>query len=477
MITTKVKFLAIVFIQILVCSNWMSAQKVRTLKKLPITNIRLDYDKNVPKINNSSIPIGLSVLTETKGLQKTKGYLKGTLRWTNFKIKADSAKISNGVLYIPYYQKPPRKIELTITPKYHPEMEFKDCIWLNEISGLIMKPIIEQSVSPGNVFKVALEANFNNGITQKYSMLTNKILKDLHLKIEILGGAFNNGKLYITEDIDKIQNHSVYLFLRNETNSKIQDSIQVYLDYNKQYNYSTSGFSGLGGFDGFSGTSGSNGSIINLNGSNGANGDNGNDGKDGDIGPDIHVFADAYFDSIIQTSLVYVEVNRNNENVISKYLINPQSGGITIVSRGGDGGKGGDGGDGGDGGKGGDGPERVREWRDSTGTHRIVTKGRGGCGGHGGNGGEGGFGGYGGYGGNISVSYTKAAVSYLSIIHIYSIGGHGGSGGKGGDSGEGGRGGDGDPSGRNGVNGLNGPNGNCGKNGGEGIIEFVEIQQ
>jgi hypothetical protein len=474
MLTAKVKIL-IVFVAITHISLFESnAQKIRSLKKIPLLNLRLEYDKSIPRICNSQIPIGISVLTETQNRLTTKGFSKGNLRWTNFHIIVDSAKYSNGTLYIPYSKTPPQKIILSITPKYQPEKAFKETIWLNHLTQIQLNPIVDNSLAPGNTFKISLKACYNNGLSQNYPLLTKPIIKNLNLNYKILGGKFDNGKITITDDIDEIVNHSVYLDLWDKTNLSISDSIQVILDYIKNYTFLERGNSGVNGFDGSNGSSGSSGISLYKNGNSAENGKN---GENGYLGADLDVYANTFFDSILFKPLIYIEINNLYYNRITKYLINPNGGSINIITTGGDGGRGGTGGNGGDGGRGADGHETIKEWKDSTGTHRIVKVGPGENGGSGSSGGWGGDGGFGGDGGNITIRYNKETKPYLHLIIAKSYGGNGGRGGSGGRGGTGGSGGSGNPTGLSGYDGSSGENGENGKEGNSGFVEYIELQE
>jgi hypothetical protein len=101
----------------------------------------------------------------------TKGFSKGTLRWNNFRITADSAKYSNGKIFIPNYPTPPQKITLTITPKHHPDKKIIQVLYLNRLTEIRMNPVINSTVSPGERFNLALDAIFNNGKTTNYPLL------------------------------------------------------------------------------------------------------------------------------------------------------------------------------------------------------------------------------------------------------------------------------------------------------------------
>jgi hypothetical protein len=209
---------------------------------------------------------------------------------------------------------------------------------------------------------------------------------------------------------------------------------------------------------------------------------------------------------------------RTNEEF--RYLINPEGGSLTVVSRGGDGGSGGTGGDGGAGGDGRDGriwTEKHKEKRivQQPVTRKVIKKekrsvinaagqaeevevnvetsvtvmensevevevveqkqGPGENGYPGGFGGNGGFGGYGGFGGNIELYFTKDAMPLKNLIVARSAGGNGGFHGSGGHGGPGGRGGQGNPDGDTGISGGAGFGGSgTAENGSQGRITSAE---
>jgi hypothetical protein len=473
MLNTKVRILMVFILMTSILSIRLNAQKIKSLKNIPLLNLRLEYDKSILRINNTKIPIGISIITESQNRLTTTGYSNGTLRWSNFKVRADSGKFSNGILIIPNYKNPPQKIELSIIPKYQPDKAFKEYIWLNHIISFHLKPEIKKSMAPGTSFNISLKIDYNNGVSQTFP-LNNSLKRRLNLNSEIYGGKLTNGEVEISDNVDEIINHSVFFKIWDASNPLLSDSIEVVLNYMKNYSVCERGNSGFNGFNGTNGTSGTPGIRYYRGGNQGENGEN---GRYGERGPDLEVYAHSFFDSILLKKLIYVEIYNTETEHLSKYLINPEGGSLHIVSRGGNGGDGGSGGKGGDGAIGNSGTEYVKEWTDSTGFHRIVKVGPGENGGHGGPGGYGGYGGDGGDGGNITFRYTHDMIPYLKLIVLESFGGMGGFIGSGGLGGAGGFGGSGNPSGLNGRDGQNGGAGENGENGLLGTINYIEIQE
>ncbi len=273
------------------------------------------------------------------------------------------------------------------------------------------------------------------------------------------------------------------------------DTFSVLLDYRHDYSMLFRGWSGTHGFSGSNGFRG-------VTGESGGHGAPGQDGEWGYDGPDVRVWSDLYYDSLLQYNLLYIYAENVFTSEEFRYLVNPDGGRLEVVSRGGDGGDAGDGGLGGPGGPGRDGDkwkEKIkvkkiekqpftqkstrREIRKVTNREgkeeevaveveveeivyrdvvvwveeEIEVQGPGQDGGPGGWGGPGGLGGFGGYGGNISLYFTEDAWPYRHFIEARAPGGSGGRHGSGGPGGPGGYGGNGNPSGKMGSSGMNGP--------------------
>jgi hypothetical protein len=263
----------------------------------------------------------------------------------------------------------------------------------------------------------------------------------------------------------------------------IRDTFEILLDYKDHY---VEYFNGQGGFMGENGYNGYDGYDAGSEGCRGENGGHGEPGMDGYMGfdgPDINVFAEAYYDNILQCDLLKVRVENLMQSFNSFYLVNPAGGNISVTTVGGTGGPGGNGGRGGDGGDGGPGERYIIEVEkyvtetDTSGkeikklvVEKVEKRRKGGQGGDGGDGGYGGRGGDGGNGGNIQLFYTVSTQKYLSAIELYTIHGSGGFGGPGGSGGAAGSGGIGEPNGSSGYSGSSGLSGSSGYSGNMGYV-------
>ena len=249
------------------------------------------------------------------------------------------------------------------------------------------------------------------------------------LFVETIDSRHSRENRIIESDPAKIIDHKIKIIGQLKKEPGIADTMDILLDYKAPYCKYYSGFSGLSDSSGFSGSSGGTGC-------------DGEDGEHGSYGPDLEVYVDVYYDTLIHANLMSMSVTELGTANEYKYLINTEGGSIAIIS------EGGDGGNGGSGGNGFNGEYITREIQINDNT--VVTETIQLPGGNGGNGGDGGY---------IYVYYTTYAAPYLGMLHIQSIGGDGGNGGSGGSSGSGGPGGSGYPSGNSGSSGVNGRDG------------------
>jgi len=273
-------------------------------------------------------------------------------------------------------------------------------------------------------------------------------------------------------------------------NPEIADTFSVLLDYKKHFAVNFNAADGSWGTSGRHGGSG-------APGCNGGDGGFGQDGGSGNNAPDIGVWTDLYYDSILNCNLIYVYTLNFWNDAENFYLLNPEGGRLTVSAAGGNGGSGGDGGFGGNGGNGRDGEiwfetilvekmekkpqtrvitkKEKKQVTDAEGNvtevevevettetyyvdvvvHEEVSIRRqepGENGGNGGFGGGGGFGGDGGDGGNIWFYFTADAAPYENLFTANNQGGSGGFHGNAGIGGNGGNGGWGNPAGNRGMN-------------------------
>jgi len=315
-----------------------------SLQKVSIANMRLEYDKKQLRIKGSTLPIGVSVITNDQKRLQTRGFSKGKLAWSNFIVSVDGGNYSNGKITI-QKDSPMDTISIKISSKHHPEWEIREVIWLNRLLSMKITPVEPIVWATDETFKMKLDAYYDNG--QVYNnKLNNKLIKQMGLGVDIEGGTFSGGKFRIFEDFEQIPLHTVSFRLHSLSHPEIDDLFTRRLNYIKHYNYSSSGGSGWNGSSGRSGSSGSDGST-GSHGGDGSHGEDGHYGDNGKDGCDLEGFVDAYPDSILQTDLVYVEVKEMCGAALKHYLVNPAGGNISIHTYGGDGGAGGSGGSGG----------------------------------------------------------------------------------------------------------------------------------
>jgi hypothetical protein len=426
-----------------------------------IKNVVVRYDPNILRIPGNSLPVGIAASLKNGRVVQTKGYLNGTVKLNKYHIEAIGGKYFNGKIKINGDEKYKKDEAILVNVYTRKGKKFlkSQIIPYNYESELNILTAGDYALAPGNRIKIGLRTIYNNEMYTDY-WPSSSFFKSKNFLLIPNGGYISGGKLVINSDPFTIENHTVQLAAFLTKNADISDTLKIILDYIDDYQCSLSGLFGMSGTSGFDGLSGSNGS-------------DGGNGSNGWSGPDLDVFTDVYYDTIIDQELMYVRVLEPDDNKEHNYLINTQGGSIQITSRGGSGGDGGNGGNGGSGATGETGTYTTRtEWlTDSTST-TVTEQEPGGRGGDGGNGGNGGYGGQGGNGGNIYISYTPNAEPFLFMISAQSIGGMGGSGGWGGSGGSGGSGGLGNPSGSSGNSGCGGSSGISGCSGSEGKVYY-----
>jgi hypothetical protein len=460
-------------ILLLISSIPVFSQSKSTLKKHSLVRLILSVRPGSLIIPGASVPVGVTaIVNEGKDLNTT-GWLGGKLKWKNFIVETSHGEFKNGLLNVSDNLNPLKDtvITLTIKSKFHPDKEVSQLIRLNHLKEIELFTNLSYSsdISPGTSFPIDLVGLYDNGTetsTSGESEYSNK-LKGYDIKVN--GGYFSNNRIHINENYRQIPNHKVKIIVASRIYKGIRDTLEVKLNYKRNYEVH------------FRGASGQNGSTFYNYGpvarshSNCFHGGNGERGYDGQ---DLKIYISSYYDSILFQKILKVSVREAYSTGYKEFLINPFGGSIRVISEGGDGGNGANGSDGPPGSNGTDGAVKVKKEKinDSTTVEREV-RDPGGNGGPGGPGGNGGTGGHGGDGGRIKVYYTKTAEPFLDAIIPISIGGGGGIGGFGGNGGPGGRGGKGEPYGSDGISGIGGSNGFQGYSGSEGQVVFREMNQ
>ena len=477
-----------------------------------IDSIQIVFDKQQLVLPGESFTIGIIAYYKNGKVSKTNGMKDGSVLWWNYKVEVTGGTYLSG--HVSVDSRTEQSIGHSITvkayPRKQPELAKEFLIPLNYETSVTFLPLNQFDKAPGSQIKGELLVVFDNGMQREYKDLRKSKESDL-FQFNGNGTSWKKGKFTIEPDINKIDRHTVSVIVNSSRNPSVADTFPILLDYKHIYELYLKGSSGMSGF---SGSNGSNGGP----GWNGSNGQNGQPGEFGSDGPDIGVWADLYYDSILNCDLLYVFAQDFSTDKEYRYLLNPDGGSLKVSSVGGSGGSGGSGGYGGDGGNGRDGEIRTEKHIEkqtvSKTEKRIVIKKQkkkvinsegkeeeievdvpveeevvvltevdvevyvdiqetGEDGGDGGLGGAGGFAGPGGYGGNITLYLTDDARPYIYMILPASEGGSGGKHGYGGQGGHGGAGGKGDPAGRNGNEGYSGPSViGWAENGGSGFIKI-----
>ena len=465
------KTISLLLLSLFIFINLNAKEKnIKRIKQKQISSLELCYDSDILRIPDHTLKIGITAYLNDGRKISTKGLLDGSLTWRNFRLEVDGGRFFNGKIKIKD-DRAYRKGDNILVKIYDRHTDSLLCIQSIPYNFETDIEVIAKGnyrKAPGNKIDIGIRTYYDNLMHTDLWPRNNNKLEDDFL-VTVNGGYIQRGNFIIYDDPFKIDNHTVSFQACLTTNASINNTFELVMDYRDNYKRTISSFSGSSGFFGSDGSSGG-------TGQNGGHGGHGRRGEDGDRGPDLNLFADVYFDTIINEELMYVRVENMRTNQVHNYLINTDGGDLTIASRGGDGGSGGNGGRGGNGGNGRDGEYRYYQEKINDSTY--VTKKEqlpGGNGGHGGCGGDGGDGGYGGDGGDLYIHYTSYAKPYLYLINARSIPGSGGSAGWGGSGGSGGTGGSGNPSGCSGSSGSSGHSGISGNDGFSGYIEYIEV--
>ncbi len=459
-------------------------------------SITLFYDSEQLRLPGESFRLGVISHLKSGKLKKSVGLAGGTHLWWNYRVEVRGGDFSGGRVTVNERLVPSRGkyISVRVYPRKQPALAKELLLPLNYETEIIYRPVENFDKAPGSQVKGELVARFDNGMVRVYEDLRNSRAAGYY-RFWADGGSWHKGRFIIEPDFTRIRDHRSDLYVEALRSQGVTDTFSVVLDYRHDYSLF---FRGRGGSPGFSGSDGFRGG----EGVPGGHGEPGQEGEWGYDGPDLAVYADLYYDSLLRCNLLYLFA----ENVFTgeefRYLVNPDGGSLEVLSEGGDGGSGGDGGHGGPGGKGRDGEkwkEKIkvkkiekqpfkqkgtrREMRKMTNREgkeeeveveveveeivykdvevwveeEIEVQGPGEEGAPGGWGGPGGLGGPGGYGGNISLYFTEDAWPCRHLIEARAPGGSGGSHGHGGSGGPGGPGGFGNPPGKQGTSGRSGP--------------------
>ena len=461
-----------------------------------IDSIKVEYDKNQLILPGEKFSFTIVSYHPGGEIRRTRGVSDGNVSWSRYHVSVSGGEFRGNKIEVSERLVPSvgKYISIEVSPRKHPEIKEQVLIPLNYETSVKFLPDEPFEKSPGSVIEGKIRTVYNNGAT-RISAKLKTVAEAKNFMFEASGGRWYKGKFTIDPDFLEVDNHTALLVVTPVLNPAVSDTFSVLMDYKKSYALNFSGGSGSFGLSGSPGGSG-------ATGCDGGDGGYGQNGEHGHSAPDIGVWADLYFDSLLNCNLLYV-YTQNLWNGDEKFLlINPDGGNLKIIANGGSGGNGGGGGRGGDGGNGRDGDiwyetvviEKIvrqpqtrtvtrKEKKQVTDANGVTTEievdvqstetfevdvvvyenelirheGPGENGGYGGNGGGGGFGGNGGDGGYVYFYFTDDAEPFEYLFSVTNHGGSGGFHGSSGNGGNGGSGGNGNPRGNNGMNGTTGP--------------------
>lgn len=412
------------------------------------TSYHIKYDHSALRIPGKNFAIGLVVPGDGRQAPDTIGYPGSGSGWSKYRITVDSGSFSGGKIRLArsnLYKKGDSVIVTIYARKWLLGGKGK---WLatrripyNYEDSITLLTSGNSGRSPGDHVQFGVRTSYNNRqFADQWFPAKKKNRNNFSFTFE--GGHLSKSKgdLKIDTDPTRIVNDRVRLIARLARDTTISDTLQFLLDYTAQYQCRI---------------------------------------RSATRGHDLGVAADAYYDSIIHTTLLKIDVLDSTAKKSYHYLVNTNGGSLTLSTRGADGADGRGGFDGTLGSAGSTGTISVDVQTTTAAdgtiqTTTTTTQGPGGNGGDGGNGEDGKDGDNGANGGDIIVHYTKAAAPFLNKITALSQPGTGGSGGRGGTGGSGGSGGSGNPSGSDGRRGNDGRNGFDGTAGKAGKVSFVE---
>src|ERR1035437_277150 len=389
-IFVKFKTLALILILGMISISKISSQVIVNAQPLnanrskdtTIKNRTILYDADVLHISGESLPIGILTVLKNGDTLKTKMFLNGNDKWTKYKLEVDSGSYSNGKIKIGKTTDYKKFDSITVnvyTRKWFlggkDKWLFTQKIPYNYETSIGFLTKEKQIKAPGNHIQFGIRTWFDNKMfVDKWAARSAKNLKNFILVPD--GGHISRSKgdLKIYNDPYKIIDDKVKLIARLSKCPAITDTLQVMLDYIAHYDCK----------------------VMNEN---------------------LNVNVSVFLDSIINETIMEINVVDNSNNKTFNYSVNVNGGSITIGSDGSDGMTGLAGSDGSDGLNGSDGIISINTETDSNGNiTTTTTTGPGDNGGNGGNGSDGSNGESGSNGGNITINYTSSAAPYLNII-------------------------------------------------------------
>jgi hypothetical protein len=403
----------------------------------------LQYDSAGLKIPGKSFSIGIIPRNGNGPALRTKGLLNGTVAWSKYKLEVDSGSFSGGTVKLhksAQYKKGDSITVSVYTRKWFlggkGKFLFTQRVPYDYEDSIEVLTTGNIGRAPGDHVQFGVRTWYDNKqFADQWAPVKKNNLKGFLFDYD--GGHLSKkkGDLKIENDPTRITGDRVRLIASLAKAPSIRDTLQIMLDYIADYKCKV---------------------------------------QSATRGHDLAVTVDAYFDSLINATLLKVNVADSAGHKTYHYRINTKGGTLAISTRGANGMDGSNGADGSAGSNGSDGAISTDVTTNPDGTiTTTTTQGPGGDGGRGGDGEDGRDGDDGSDGGNIAIAYTPAAAPFIHLLKPVSIPGNGGSGGRGGNGGSGGTGGSGNPSGSNGTSGIDGHSGRDGSNGRPGKVSFI----
>src|SRR5882724_2426473 len=351
------------------------------------TSYHIRYDHSALRIPGSAFAIGLVIPAVGRNAADTIGYPGGKDGWDKYRVMVDSGSFSGGMIRLDRSNLYKKHDSVTVTVFARKWLLGGKGKWLatrripyNYEDSIAVLTSGNTGKSPGDHVQFGVRTIYDNRqFADQWFPAKKKNRDDFSFTFE--GGHLSRSKgdLKIDTDPAHFVNHRVRLVARLARNTAIGDTLQFLLDYTAQYQC-----------------------LI----------------RSATQGHDLDVAADAYYDSLIHTTLLKIDVLDSTGKKTYHYLVNTNGGTLSISSKGADGPDGRNGIDGLPGTPGSAGAISVDVHTTTAAdgsiqTTTTTTQGPGGDGVNGGNGEDGVDGGNGSDGGNIVVHYTKAAAPFL----------------------------------------------------------------
>ncbi|MBC7862229.1 MAG: toxin-antitoxin system YwqK family antitoxin [Bacteroidia bacterium] len=261
-----------------------------------------------------------------------------------------------------------------------------------------------------------------------------------NFKIEVEGGTFEDGAVFISNNFSDIKNHEIKIKASVKDKPEVKNEIIIKLTYSGTIYAVFDGKKGKRGKGGDMGNTGGNGGSS-QKATDGTPGGDGQQGGDGSDGENVDVYLKLTYDELLKKDMLQIWCVSKTTGKKKFIYLDPVGGKFIVTVNGGDGGDGGDGGRGGECGY------------DPNTTNPNLAGGKGGNGGAGGNGGN---------GGKVTLHVDPNTEKINTEINFSRAGGSAGKGGTAGYQGQKSQG-----TGNEGMPGSQGQSGHSGNQGPE----------